>query len=149
MCTSVSSALLIANLLRVASEDLTGARLLAASKNRNAIYLCQQAAEKIIRAVLTSESKRAGIGHRLDAMVDDVPDENPLKPLLRAVEHLAAYATSYRYPTSVGRVVAAPTAEAFAEHAAKVEAALDAAAKRFGVDMTTPNTPATTAAPVR
>jgi len=42
----MSAELLIANLLRVASEDLEGARLLAASNNRNAVYLCEQAAER-------------------------------------------------------------------------------------------------------
>lgn len=57
----MSAELLIANLLRVASEDLDGARLLAASGNRNAIYLCEQAAEKVITAVLTSEAIHAGI----------------------------------------------------------------------------------------
>lgn len=36
---------LIGNLLRVAHEDLEGARLLARAGNRNAIYLCEQAAE--------------------------------------------------------------------------------------------------------
>jgi len=47
----LSSELLVANLLRVASEDLDGARLLGTANNRNAVYLCEQAAEKIIRAV--------------------------------------------------------------------------------------------------
>lgn len=96
----MSAELLIANLLRVAKEDLEGAVLLASSGNRNAIYLCEQAAEKIIRAVLTSEGKHAGIKHHLDEMVDMVPDENPLKPALRDIEDLAAYATTFRYPTS-------------------------------------------------
>jgi len=41
----MSVELLIANLLRVAREDLEGARLLAAAGNRNAIYLCEQSAE--------------------------------------------------------------------------------------------------------
>jgi HEPN domain-containing protein len=50
----VSAGRVIANLLRIAHEDLEGARLLNARGNRNAIYLCEQAAEKIIRAVLTS-----------------------------------------------------------------------------------------------
>lgn len=92
----MSAELLIANLLRVAREDLDGAKMLAAARNRNAIYLCEQAAEKVIRAVLTSEGLHAGIKHHLDAMVDQVPDANPLKDLLRAAEPLAAYATSYR-----------------------------------------------------
>jgi len=51
---------MIANLLRIAREDLEGARLLNTQRNRNAIYLCEQAAEKIIRAVLTSEKREKG-----------------------------------------------------------------------------------------
>lgn len=57
---SLSAEFLIANLLRVANEDLAGARLLASAGNRNAVYLCEQAAEKIIRAVLTSEKPARG-----------------------------------------------------------------------------------------
>lgn len=71
----MSVELLIANLLRIAAEDLAAARQLATTNNRNAVYLCAQAAEKVIRAVLTSEGKHAGIKHQLDAMVDLVPDE--------------------------------------------------------------------------
>jgi len=62
----------IAGYLRVASEDLQGAIALAKIPNRNAIFLCSQAAEKVIRAVLTSEGKHAGIGHQLDRMVDRI-----------------------------------------------------------------------------
>jgi len=69
-----------------------GARLLAGPGNRNAIYLCEQAAEKVIRAVLTSEATHAGIEHQLQEMVDLVPDANPLKALLRDIEYLTAYA---------------------------------------------------------
>ena len=78
----------IASLLRIASEDSKAARLLAAGGNRNAVYHCSQAAEKVIRAVLTSEHVHAGIKHLLMEMVDQVPDVNPLKPALRAIEHL-------------------------------------------------------------
>lgn len=51
----MSADVLIASYLRIANEDLAGARQLAATGNRNAMYLCSQAAEKVIRAVLTSE----------------------------------------------------------------------------------------------
>jgi HEPN domain-containing protein len=47
----MSAEVLIASYLRIAREDLAGARQLASSGNRNAMYLCSQAAEKIIRAV--------------------------------------------------------------------------------------------------
>src|SRR5438045_3266459 len=100
----MSAERLIANLLRVAREDLAGAEILAAAGNRNAIYLCSQAAEKLIRAVLTSEGKHGGIKHQLQDMVDMIPNENPLKSALREIEPLAAYTTSYRYPTTVGRI---------------------------------------------
>lgn len=45
--------------------------------NRNAIYLCEQAAEKIIRAVLTSEGKHAGIRHELRDMISRNPTSRP------------------------------------------------------------------------
>ena len=42
----MSADVLIASYLRIASEDLAGARQLSATCNRNAMYLCSQAAEK-------------------------------------------------------------------------------------------------------
>ena len=90
----MSAERVIANQLRIAREDLDGARLLNTRGNRNAIYLCEQAAEKIIRAVLTSERVHAGIRHQLQEMVDLVPDENPLKGRLRNLQYLSTYATS-------------------------------------------------------
>jgi HEPN domain-containing protein len=41
--------LVIANLLRIAREDLDGASVLQPRGNRNAAYLCEQAAEKAWR----------------------------------------------------------------------------------------------------
>ncbi len=140
---------LIANLLRVASEDLEGARTLAATKNRNAIYLCEQAAEKIIRAVLTAEGRHAGIKHHLDEMVDLVPDENPLKTTLRSIEYLAAYATTYRYPTAEGRIKPAPADDAVAEAIQKLTTALEAAAKAHEVDLSRRDAPAGKPSPLR
>lgn len=145
----MSAELLIANLLRIAKEDLDGARTLSSGGNRNAIYLCEQSAEKTIRAVLTSEGKHAGIKHHLNEMVDLVPDENPLKAGLRAIEHLGAFATSFRYPTPVGRIVSPPARAVFDENASKVEAALNAAIAGFKVDMTKPNSVAGNANPIR
>lgn len=145
----MSAELLIANLLRIAQEDLDGAVLLASRGNRNAIYLCEQAAEKIIRAVLTSEAKHAGIKHHLDAMVDLVPNENPLKPFLREIEELAAYATTYRYPTSSGRIIPPPTSAEFDALASKARDALTRAAAHFKVDLTNKSAPAGNPSPIR
>jgi HEPN domain-containing protein len=141
--------LVIANTLRIAREDLDGAVALAKLGNRNAAYLCEQAAEKVIRAVLTSENKHAGIRHQLDAMVDLVPDENPLKPALREIEELAAYATTFRYPTPAGRIPGAPSKDELKELLAKVEAVLSESALRFGVELRLQGTPASRPQPIR
>lgn len=80
------SPILIASLLRIAREDLDGARLLATRDNRNAIYLCEQAAEKVIRAILTSEGIHAGIRHSLRQMVEEsIPDDHPYKSRLAEI----------------------------------------------------------------
>ena len=73
----MSAERVIANTLRLAKADLDAAELLHAGKNRYAVYHCEQAAEKIIKAVLTSEGVHANIKHQLDDMVKQVPDANP------------------------------------------------------------------------
>lgn len=103
----------------------------------------------IIRSVLSSEGKHAGIKHHLDEMVDLVPDANPLKPKLREIEYLAAYATTCRYPTAEGRINHAPS-EADVETAiGKVETALGAAATGHGVDLSRRDVDAASGRPVR
>lgn len=124
----------IANFLLIAHEDLKGARLLAGAGNRNAAYLAQQAAEKVIRAVLTSEDTHAGVRHDLREMVAMVPDPNPTKALLRATVHLAAYATAYRYP-GTARIPQSPSIEAIEDQPSNVQRALDAVSTGLGVDL--------------
>ncbi len=139
---------ILAGFLRIAAEDLLSARALVGTSNRNAVYLCSQAAEKVIRAVLTSEGIHAGIGHQLDRMVDSVPDENPVKHLLREIQGLGIYATSFRYPTTVGRIKPAPDRAEFESLADKVEAALQEVVYRFEVALSSTD-PAGKADPIR
>lgn len=145
----MSAERVIANLLRIAREDLDGARVLNTSGNRNAIYLCEQAAEKIIRAVLTSEKIHAGIRHQLEEMIDLIPDENPIKVRLRALQHLATYATSYRYTTPTGRIPPDPSRDDVDAAAKEIETILTEAARRFGVDLDVADKPAATSVPIR
>ena len=144
----MSAELFIANTLRIAREDLQGAKLLRSAHNRNSAYLCEQAAEKLIRAILTSEGKRAGIGHNLEQFVDLVPDENPLKPRLRELQRLGDYATTYRYATPYS-VKAAPPEDEMDDLFAKIDALLVEAASRFGVDLAKSGAPAKSAKPLR
>ena len=139
----------IANMLRIARQDLDAALRLANPYNRNAVYLCEQSAEKIIRAVLTSENIHAGIKHHLTEMVDLVPDANPMKPQLRAIQELASYATSYRYTTPAGRIPNPPSEPEFAAYAQKVETALAFAVTRFGVTLSVKDLPAQHPGPIR
>lgn len=90
----MSAELVVAGYVRIARQDLDGARLLNAGANRNAAYLCEQAAEKLIRAVLTSEGIQAGTRHELPDMVASIPDANPAKLMLQAIQDLDVYATA-------------------------------------------------------
>ena len=98
----------IAAFLDLATQDVEAARTLAATNNRYAAYHCQQAAEKLIKAVLLHRGIESGIEHRLDVLVDHLPDGDPWKSRLRPLETYLPYATTYRYPTPGGRIVAAP-----------------------------------------
>jgi HEPN domain-containing protein len=131
----MSADLVIAGYVHIAKQDLDGARLLNREENRNAAYLCEQAAEKLIRAVLTSEGIQAGIRHELPDMVSKIPEANPVKPLLRAIEHLDAYATAYRYPSPRGRVKPAPSPAELDQDIANIDRALAEIAVRFQIDV--------------
>jgi len=78
-----------------------------------------------------------------------IPDENPLKLGLRAIQDLTDYATSYRYPSPKGRIKTPPSNAAFERDAGAVQAALEEAARRFGVDLNKPEAPARSAGPIR
>src|SRR5213594_950967 len=109
--------------------------MLNVQRNRNAIYLCEQAAEKLIRVVLTSEKIHAGVRHQLDEMVAAIPDENPLKLRLQALQHLSTYATSYRYTTPTGRIPADPPAADVDAAVNAIEGILRDLATRFDVEL--------------
>lgn len=89
----------IAAFLDLASQDVDAARTLATTKNRYAAYHCQQAAEKLIKAVLLHRGLEAGTEHRLDVLVDELPNDDCWKADLRPLEIYLPYATTYRYPT--------------------------------------------------
>lgn len=112
----------IAAFLDLAAQDVEAARTLAATNNRYAAYHCQQAAEKLIKAVLLHRGVESGIEHRLDILVDDLPDSDPWKSRLRPLEIYSPYATTYRYPTPGGRIVAAPDMAQVAKDADAIDA---------------------------
>lgn len=145
----MSADVVIANFLRLAKEDLQAARVLTADGNRYAVYHLEQAAEKIIRAVMTSEGVHAGIRHELDEMVRQIPDENPLKKHLKTMEHLGAYATTFRYPSPAGKIKAPPDGALLTGWTSDVDVALAEAVRGFDVDLAAANAPAKKRGPLR
>lgn len=107
-----------------------------------------QSAEKVIRAILTSEGKHAGIKHRLDEMVDLVPEENPLKQALREVEELSAY-DSLSLSDVIRQNPGTPARRELDAFIKKVNAALSETALRLGVDLDKSGKPAARPGPIR
>ena len=101
---------------------------------------------------MTSEGQHAGIKHDLAEIVDLIPDANPLKPALRAIEHLSQYATAYRYPVSsrkTKRIPRPPTGDELRVAMDNTAAALASAVAHFKVDIQRADSPAGTAGPIR
>ena len=122
----------IVGLLAIADEDARGAATLAHAKNRNAAYLCQQAAEKLVKAVLLHHGVEGGAEHHLDALVGKLPDDHPWKPRLRTLDKYTPYATAYRYPGSSGRVPTAPDPKQVVDDAEQITKWIAEARKTLG-----------------
>jgi len=108
--------------LDLAVQDVDAAKTLASTRNRYAAYHCQQATEKLIKAVLLHRSIESGTEHRLDVLVDKLPDDDPWKAKLRPLDVYSPYATTFRYPTPGGRIPAAPEPTQVAADASTIEA---------------------------
>lgn len=99
--------------------------------------------------MLTSEGIQAGIRHELPDMVAKIPDANPVKPLLRAIESLDVYATAYRYPSPKGRVKNPPTPTEVDAYIVSIEAALTEITAQFAIDLSKLEGPAGSIGPIR
>lgn len=93
------------SLLALAEKDLAHAADNARSHPRHAAFSVQQAAEKLIKAVLEKEGvSYPAARHQLDNLVARVPPSNPFKGDLLPLTRLTSAATKYRYPTARGDV---------------------------------------------
>ena len=140
--SSMSVERLVANLVRVAREDLDGARVLARANNRNAIYLCEQAAEKLIRAVVSFEGPTGRDGRPRTGR-----------------ESAQADPARYRIPGRIrddvplshrgGTIKAAPAPEDLERAITRVASALDAVVEAFDIDLAQRDAPAAKSGPLR
>lgn len=122
----------VAGYLAAAADDLDAARRLATPPaNRLAAYHLQQAAEKLIKAVLVHRKIHPGLEHRIDVLVGMLNPSDPWQPLLDSLDRFTPYATTYRYPSPTGRLKPGPnTANVLAE-ADELEALLDRARREL------------------
>jgi HEPN domain-containing protein len=96
--------------LDLAATDLAHAKANLHKFPRHAAFTLQQAAEKIIKAVLTAENAMfPGTSHQLDDLVSRIPATNPFRADLLGLGHLTSSATRYRYPTPRGDVPEDPS----------------------------------------
>jgi hypothetical protein len=64
-----------------------------------AAYHCQQAAEKLVKAVLSASAIPFPKSHDIAALVGLLPADHPLKSHLKVLEKLTPYGVAYRYPS--------------------------------------------------
>ncbi|MBF0304467.1 MAG: HEPN domain-containing protein [Alphaproteobacteria bacterium] len=102
----------------VLDEDLAAARQLIAVLPRIGAFHLQQAAEKLVKAILSAEALHAGADHHIGRLVASLPEGHEWKADLMELDYLSQFATAFRYPSETGRIKPAPDRaklEAFAE----------------------------------
>ena len=62
-----------------------------------------------MKAVRLSHGLRVTADHDLEALIDELPHNDPWHAKLRVLEPLSAYATTYRYPSPTGKRKGGPS----------------------------------------
>lgn len=86
-------------------------RLVADPPNRFAAFHLEQAAEKLVKAARLGRGLRVTADHNLEALVDELAQDDPWREKLRVLEPLSAYATTYRYPSPTGKRKGGPSSD--------------------------------------
>jgi HEPN domain-containing protein len=94
----------VAAFMEIAGRELAAARTLAPDLPQQGMFFLQQAAEKMMRALIEADGKIAGTTHNLRTLADVLTTAHPLFEVLLTVQDLSASATRYRYPTGGGRL---------------------------------------------
>ena len=133
----MSAERLVASHLRLAAEALSAARALLEFGNRYAVYQAEQAVEQMILALAQSENvafTRAQ-QHQLDTMRRALPEANTFRPTLSTMTWLEAYATTYRYPKTMGGLADPPDRDKLSATITAATVLLTHLAKHFEVDL--------------
>lgn len=112
--------------IALAVEDLAVARKLKVDHPRHAAFNIEQAAEKLLKAVLTAEGLTFGTQHhQLGALAALLPQDHLWRADLMAFDAFSSYATQTRYPTPGGWMPADPGTEDLDEGIASVALLVD------------------------
>ncbi|CAA6605971.1 putative HEPN domain protein [Rhodospirillaceae bacterium LM-1] len=95
---------LIESYLALAQEDLAVARKVLDAFPRHAAYAIQQAAEKLVKAVLSAEGIPVPAQHHLGALAQLLPTDHAWRAEFASLDGLSRYATTIRYPLPGGRM---------------------------------------------
>jgi HEPN domain-containing protein len=98
------------SLLRLAQEDLDTARVALAPSPRNAAFHVQQAAEKLVKAVLVRSGIHPPRTHDILLLAELLDGSHPWRAPLIALDALTPAAVAYRYPSPSGELPEAPEA---------------------------------------
>lgn len=89
--------------IALAKEDLVVANKLMVEHPRHAAFNIEQAAEKLLKAVLTVENIRFPASHhQLGALAALLPEDHVWRADLMAFDDFTSYATAVRYPKPGG-----------------------------------------------
>jgi len=86
-------------------------RLIAEPPNRFAAFHLQQAAEKLIKAIRLGRGLRMTKDHDLELLINELSPDDAWRPKLAVLEPLSSYATTYRYPSPMGRRKTGPSSD--------------------------------------
>ena len=99
----------VASYIALAKEDLAVAAKLIANHPRHAAFNVEQAAEKLLKAVLTAEGIRFPTSHhQLGALAALLPASHLWRADLMAFDDFTSYATALRYPMPGGGMPSDP-----------------------------------------
>jgi HEPN domain-containing protein len=115
----------VRSFLALAREDLEVADTLRSTHGRPAAFHLQQAAEKLLKAVLTAEGIDFPKGHHIGALAASLPEAHPWRADLMALDGLSSFATALRYPMPGGALPTAPEVPELASASDRLTRLLD------------------------
>jgi HEPN domain-containing protein len=97
--------------IALAKEDLAVAKKLMADHPRHSAFCIQQAAENLLKAVLTAEGMVFTASHQLGPLAELLPANHIWRADLMGFDSYTSYATATRYPRPGGGMPRAPSKE--------------------------------------